>query len=387
MKEASTHFSTKGLIIVSSAYSALLCCKGFCLWVQPGCIVVKKKFSHSGKDQCCIEVLWFRWEERLKLILFMIVLASIACWSQSSKPAPPASPASQQSNKVPAGAILVRGAVPSATGSETPVPENGAIANNVYTNEYFHLSYPIPSGWHEEFKGPPPSDHGYYVLAELRPVNSANDQISGTILIQAQDLFFTLSPTSNVAELIRHIKETLRPEYKVERQPAEIRIANRPFIRFDYVAPAAGLHFYVLATEARCHALEFVFTSRDAVLLEKLIRQMDGIKFTDGNSPVCIGNYAGGNNLTYKVDPALKDRRFNPIPARIIVGKEGKVKHIHFISAFPDQAAIIQPALLQWTFKPYLQNGQASEVETGIVFGRLQAAPAKPASPAPKSPD
>lgn len=315
----------------------------------------------------------------MRLILFIIVLISLLCWGQSTSPSP------QQSKKVPERTILVRGAVASASDSETPVPENGAITNNVYSNGYFHLSYPIPSGWYEEFKGPPPSDHGYYVLAELRPAKSTDNQISGTILIQAQDLFFTLSPTSNVAEFVRRLKETLRPEYKVEREPAEIKIANRPFIRFDYVAPAAGLHFYVLATESRCHALEFVFTSRDAALLEKLIQQMDGIRFTDGNSPVCIGNYADGNNLTYKVDPVLKDRRFNAISARIIVNKEGKVKHIHFISAFPDQAAIIQQALLQWKFNPYVQNGQPSEIETGILFGPLQTAPAKPA--VPKSPD
>ncbi|PYP87047.1 MAG: hypothetical protein DMG65_17720 [Candidatus Angelobacter sp. Gp1-AA117] len=316
-----------------------------------------------------------------ELISKLLIIATLSCWGQST----PSSP--QQDKKIPERTIFVRGAVPSATDTETPVPENGVILNNVYTNQYFHLSYPIPSGWHEEFKGPPPSDHGYYVLAELRPAKSSNDQISGTILIQAQDLFFTLLPAGNVVELIRHMKETLGPEYKVERPPAEIKIANRPFIRLDYVAPVAGLHFYVLATEARCHALEFVFTSRDPALLEKLIQQMDGVKFTDGNSPVCIGNYAGGNSLTYKVDPVLKDRRFNPIPGRVIISKEGKVKHVHFISAFPDQAEIIKQALLQWKFNPYMQNGQPSEVETGILFGAAQTTPAKPAGPAPKSPD
>jgi hypothetical protein len=32
---------------------------------------------------------------------------------------------------------------------------------------------------------------------------------------------------------------------------------------------------------------------------------------------------------------------------------------------------------LQWKFKPYLQNGQPVEVETGIMFGHSPQAPAK----------
>jgi len=68
---------------------------------------------------------------------------------------------------------------------------------------------------------------------------------------------------------------------------------------------------------------------------------------------------------------------------RIIIDKDGKVKHIHFLRAFPDQSAVITPALLQWRFKPYLKDGQPVEVETGIMFGR--APPRIASSPRPKS--
>ena len=53
-----------------------------------------------------------------------------------------------------------------------------------------------------------------------------------------------------------------------------------------------------------------------------------------------------------------------------IIDKEGKVKHIHFLSAFPDQAKAIADVLSQWRFRPYLRDGQPVEVETGILFGR-----------------
>jgi len=88
-----------------------------------------------------------------------------------------------------------------------------------------------------------------------------------------------------------------------------------------------------------------------------------------GDVPVCIKDYANGENVTERVDPLFAERRFNPVPVRIIIDKEGKVKHIHFLSAFPDQAKAITDALSQWRFRRYLRDGKPLEVETGIMFG------------------
>jgi hypothetical protein len=86
---------------------------------------------------------------------------------------------------------------------------------------------------------------------------------------------------------------------------------------------------------------------------------------------VCIKDYASTDNVVTRVDPMFSERRGNPIPVRLIIDADGKVKHIHFISAFPNQAKSITDALLQWRFKPYLRNGRPVEVETGILFGRM----------------
>ena len=44
---------------------------------------------------------------------------------------------------VPKNEILVKGAVPSASDSSTPVPEDGRIAGGRYRNAYFGLAYPM----------------------------------------------------------------------------------------------------------------------------------------------------------------------------------------------------------------------------------------------------
>ena len=50
------------------------------------------------------------------------------------------------------------------------------------------------------------------------------------------------------------------------------------------------------------------------------------------------------------------------MPVSIITSKKGKVKHIHFLSASPEQARTISDGLKQWTFKPYVMNGVPTEV-------------------------
>jgi Gram-negative bacterial TonB protein C-terminal len=69
-------------------------------------------------------------------------------------------------------------------------------------------------------------------------------------------------------------------------------------------------------------------------------------------------------------DPVFSEARFNPVPVRFVIDREGRVEHIHFLSAFPEQAKSISDALSQWRFKPYVLDGQAVEVETGLLFGR-----------------
>jgi hypothetical protein len=266
-------------------------------------------------------------------------------------------------DKIPPNTIIVKGAEPSASDRSTPVPEGGAVSKNIYNNRYLGINLPLPSDWTEAYKGPPPSDSGSYVLAQLIPAASFKGPVKGTVLISAQDMFFALNPAHNAMEMITFSRDHLPSYYEVERPPTPLTIAGRSFVRFDYKSPVAGLHWYVLATQIRCHTVQFVFTSQDTKMLEGLIENMNRMQAPAGTSPVCIANYAVPANIVSKVDPILTDHRFNAVPVRIIIDKNGRVQHVHVISAFPDQAQIITDALMQWTFKP-----KEVEVETGIMF-------------------
>lgn len=281
--------------------------------------------------------------------------------------------------KVPNDVILVKGAAPSASDHSTPLPEEGGVVKNVFQNKYLGISYQLPDGWTEAVKGPPPSDSGAYVLAMLVPSATFSGPTKGTVLFTAQDMFFGYAPVNSAKELIAYRRKHLESYYDVERQPTEITIGDHTFARFDYMSSVAQLHWVVLATQIRCHALQFVFSSRDPKLLESLVADLGRMTLPaeagdtagkgGGETPLCIRDYAGGDRLLSTVDPDLTDHRFNPIPVRIIIDKRGKVRHVHVLSAFPEQATKITNALLQWQFKPYMKDGKALEVETGIMFG------------------
>jgi hypothetical protein len=336
---------------------------------------------------------------RFPCFLFAFALSLVVpAWGQSiagqGSPKNADAPENPQAlTKVPSGVILVKGAWSSASDSVTPLPEGGNVTSDAFSDEYFGITYPLPKGWTEKYKGPPPSDSGRYVLAQIQAADTSTGTVEGHMLVTAQDMFFTPLPTKNALELTAYEKDHLPNDYTLEVAPKQINIAGRPFTFYAYQSRVAELHWYVLATEIRCHAVEFILTSRDTKLLQSLVADMNRMKLPaeaspsggDGGGafPVCIKDYATEEHLIARVDPILTEHRFTPVPVRIIIDKDGKVKHIHLLSAFPDQSTTITAALQQWKFKPYLKDGQPVEVETGIMFGRAPAPVAS--SPKPKA--
>lgn len=267
--------------------------------------------------------------------------------------------------KVPPNVIIVKGAEPSASDRSTPLPEDGRVSHNVYMSRYLGLSYPLPEDWAESYQGPPPSDSGEYVLTQLVP-GAAFKGAKGTVLVTAQDMFFARGRGHDAAEMVAYGRAHLPSYYELEREPSEVKIEGRSFVRYDYTSRVAGLHWYVLATDVRCHAVQFVFMGQDAKMLESLIAGMNRIEWASADQPVCRADYA--KTAQVRVDPVFASHHFNAIPVRFIVDRKGNVRHVHVLSALPDQAAKIIEAVMQWKFKP-----AETEIESGIVFGGVAA--------------
>lgn len=274
---------------------------------------------------------------------------------------------------VPKDVILVKGASPAASDSSTPVPEQGSVGAGRYRNAYFNLSYPIPAGWKEQPAGPPPSEGGSYVLTQFA-VYDAGQRIKAHVLITAQDLFFSLVPADGAKDLVTIATRGLAAHYKLERAPEEVTIAGRAFHRMSYRAPRSGLQWRMLSTDTRCHALTFTFTGTDTATLDAAERALSAVSIAR-DAPACVRDYARGDNVVAKTDPLIETNRNNTIPVRVLIDARGQVRHVHLLSAFPEQSRAIITALKTWRFKPHRMNGRAVAVETGLVFGRPPYSP------------
>jgi hypothetical protein len=258
--------------------------------------------------------------------------------------------------------------LPFAVTSATPDPQDGKVAGGAYTNAYFDLTYPLPQGFAEGLAGPDPSHSGYYVLGSFVAQNAG----AGTILIAAQDTFFD-ETRRDLAETASEMRDTMAQidGMSIDSEPAEIafgrRPASRPAWRIDF--SGVGLYRAMILTEMRCHLVSITLTAPDPQARETLAGSLDHISLAAGRDPpVCIRNYATGDQLIRRVAPTDIAPSPMPIPTRIIIGNDGAVRHVHVIRATDAQRKGIEQALQQWTFKPHTVNGRAIEVETGLAL-------------------
>jgi hypothetical protein len=258
----------------------------------------------------------------------------------------------------------------------SPDPETGSIVDGAYRNPYFGLSLPLPAGWSEDLAGPPPSPVGSYVLDAFEGIKADR----ATMLIVAQDLFFGAKTFADIAGLATDLRDAIagNPIMTIDRALADTTIAGHDFLRFDY--HAGNLYRVWLATELRCHVVSFNITATDQAKIENIARGLDAISLPANSAvqtagaqderphPVCIKDYVTKQTLLHSVDPVPVEPRGVNLPVRIIVGVDGRVRHIHVISARPAQRQSIEQALMRWELVPYLAGGHPAEVETGVLF-------------------
>ncbi len=248
-------------------------------------------------------------------------------------------------------------------------PEFGRVADGAYTNDYFRMSYPLPSGWSEDLEGPGPSHFGYYVLSALRGPGDRG----GMILIAAQDQFFGVKGSQRAEEAAREFMDEISQidGMTPDRGPLQTMIAGRTFSRVDF--SGAGLYRALLVTEIRCHLVSFYLTTSDPAILTRLLFSLNDLSLgvpvgPSETIPVCVKDYIIPEHLLSRVEPASAGPKFTVIPARIIIGTDGRARHIHVIRASAEQRISIISALTQWRFEPFVIDGMATEVETGLTF-------------------
>ena len=281
-----------------------------------------------------------------------------------------------------AGIVLLAGVAKGDVAAKYAKPEDGAVKNGVFEDDYFGLRYPLPAGWVEDLKGPEASASGYYSLAALKP----EGELVATMQISAQDNFFAPEPVKDVTGFLNAMKKGLDTSLSAPNAVAHVKLGGLDFARLDY--SGAGLSHIVFAAEIRCHTLIFSITASREAAAEMLVESLRKLSFAqDRNAslsngtaarrgwPLCIPESAYRDHVAHKVDPVMTGPRYGSVPVRLIIGADGKLEHVHAIAGFPEQVKSVTDALAKWEFKPYIANGQPVDVETGLLFQFPSAPP------------
>ena len=281
-----------------------------------------------------------------------------------------------------AGIVLLACAAKGDVAAKYAEPEDGAVKNGVFEDDYFGLRYPLPSGWVEDLKGPEASASGYYSLAALKP----EGELVATMQISAQDNFFAPEPVKDSTGFLNAMKKGLDASLSAPSAVAHVKFGGMDFARLDY--SGAGLGHIVFAAEIRCHTLIFSITAGREKAAQMLVESLRKLSFTHDRTawssnetaarrgwPLCIPGSAYSDHIAHKVDPVMTGPRYGSVPVRLIIGADGKLEHVHAIAGFPEQVKSVTDALAKWEFKPYFADGQPVEVETGLLFQFPSAPP------------
>lgn len=242
-------------------------------------------------------------------------------------------------------------------------PEQGAVVDGAYLNPYFGMRYPLPEGWKPGPQPARPSYGGYYVLSTPAPPENTR----ATILIAAQDNFFADKPISDAKATVANLAHSVQEGDTAEAEISSATIAGHTFARLNI--EASPLSRVVFATNIRCHAVIFAFTSAHRDRLAQLAAGLGRLSLSAASTaPACVRDYATPQTVRRRVEPIMAGPQFVKVSVRIVIGSDGKVKHIHVIRAVPAQQQSIVDALAQWEFQPYRGNGRAVASETGLTF-------------------
>jgi TonB family protein len=138
-----------------------------------------------------------------------------------------------------------------------------------------------------------------------------------------------------------------------------VRVAAKQQVEVDLKLTVGGLNATISVSAAPDGG------TVEAQLYEALPKPGNGL-------PQRVSAGVAGGNLMYRVDPvypdiAKKAHVQGVVVLRAVIAKDGTVKDLQYISGAPMLVVSAIEAVQQWKYKPYMLNGELTEVETTIT--------------------
>ena len=296
-----------------------------------------------------------------------------------------------------------------------PAYENGAIANNSYTNECFGFSIAIPDGWQLNTQLLGADGRAKHIpgggIVMLIVDQHKDGPFGNRIVLSAHDASGT-APTAQefVSHSVHGQIDVDREHRQLVRDTYSVDYGAKHFSRSDYkqsLHNGATLYLAFVYTKFRGYYIGETLMAGSPEELDASANSLRRISFQeDQPNPTCV--MGGDNNrnstgviggvigsvaqsstsgqpsrvrvsqavsqglLIKKVPPhypedARQGRIQGTVVLTAVISKNGDVEELTLASGHPMLAPSAIAAVKKWKYKPYLVEGQPVEVETQIV--------------------
>lgn len=264
-------------------------------------------------------------------------------------------------------------------------PDQGVVTNNIYTNQFFGITWELPKDWLVDAPNKP---NGRALT--LLQVHPGGKQSSDLVALTAQDFTDVWNFSSQYMDALRPLMEkegwqslnnngyyTLGGGIPAHREDYK---KGDPPRRFAVVL-AGPFHGYELKVLIHSDSNERIQDLIKAVLLMKV--QPDW-KSLDANAPspadahsevtkrVRVSSQVLQTLANKKVPPVYpSDARHNHVQGSVVmlvhVGQNGELEDIYVQEGNPVLAKAAVAAVSQWTYKPYQLNGSPAKLESMVI--------------------
>ena len=292
--------------------------------------------------------------------------------------------------------------------SYTSGPDNGAVSNGTYTNEFLGFSYPVPDGWQVISDKATHLNLGGldgFILLTVDPF--AGKPSADQMVLSAVDARSLKATTQHFVHLFASAPNARPGGWELLRDPFPVSIAGKEFFREDYKESFSGRIVYkaFVCTKLRGFFVGWTMAARSAAELDSSVNSLQRLSFQKedaspsskldemtGTVPESrtTGSVAEGSDavrplrmrvsrgvaqslLLKKVQPIYPDdaRRAGlqgGVVLKALINTNGDVKDPTIVSGDSAFAPAALEAVKQWKYRPYLLNGQPVELVTEITI-------------------
>lgn len=264
-------------------------------------------------------------------------------------------------------------------------PDEGSVSNNVYTNQFFDITWELPRDWSID----PPNQTNGQVMTLLQ-AHPGGTQAADLVVLTAQDC-------TNVHNFSFQYMDALRPVMEshgwqsLKNHGYYTLGGGVPTYREDYSKGNPSTRFAaVLAGPSRGYELKVLIESDSSERIQELLKSVLTLKIRPAwkspdstapqpaDSPVDLPKRI---RVSVQVLESLAKKKVPPVyptAARhshtqgsvsmlVNVDQRGEIEDIYVEEGDPVLAKAAVDAVSQWHYKPYLLNGSPTKLESMVI--------------------